>query len=116
MYGRLTRTVLLLASLIPVACPAASDGAEVTVRFDRQCAQKDLAVMVLIEHHGMIGELTPDELAMAWQTLLDARTACSEERVGEAIALYQSVLDLGPPRAFLRQITERPEGAQRSRK
>jgi hypothetical protein len=116
MYGRLTKTVLLLASLISVTCPAASDGVDVIVRFDRQCAQKDLAVMVLIEQHGMIGEMAPDELAMAWQTLLDARTACSEERVGEAIALYQSVLDLGPPRAFLRQITVRPEGTERSRK
>ena len=71
--------------------------------------------MVLIEQHGMIGEMAADELAKAWETLLDARTACSEGRVGEAIALYQGVLDLGPPRAFLK-VTVHPEGTEGSRK
>jgi hypothetical protein len=106
----------LLACLILALAPSGSKGAEAVVKFDRQCAQKDVAVMVLIEAHGDIGELAPSELAMAWRTLLDARTACSEGRVSEAIALYQTVLDLGPPHSFLSQISVRRERAEQSRR
>lgn len=111
MCRLLTTTVALLASMLLVAWPRASNSAEAVVKFDRQCALKDIPVMVLIERHGEIGELAPDELAKAWETLLDARTACSDGRVSEGLALYQSVLDLGPPRALLPQVTARSDGA-----
>jgi hypothetical protein len=106
----------LLAAFILAIYPNVSNCAEAVVKFDRQCAHKDIAAMILIEDHGNIGELPPDELAKAWQTLLDARTACSEGHVSDAIELYQTVLDLGPPRAFLNQMTARREGAGQSRK
>lgn len=110
------RTASFLASMLLVAWPHASNSAEAVVIFDRRCALKDVAVMVLIERHGEIGELAADELAQAWETLLDARTACSDGRVSDGLALYQSVLDLGPPRAFLPQVTVRRDGADRLRR
>ena len=71
-------------------------------QFAKDCSAKDVPVITLIEDHGEAGDVSADRLASAWLTMLDARTACSEGRVGEALALYQSVFELGPV-ASLRQ-------------
>jgi hypothetical protein len=108
MRQRLQKASALLAALVLVACSNGSNGEEAVARIDRQCAQRDIAAIILIEDHGDIGELPPEELAGAWQTLLDARTACSEGRVSAAIALYQTILDLGSPRTVMKVRQGRP--------
>jgi hypothetical protein len=61
----------------------------------QECALKEVTVITLIEDHGAADDLSPDRLGNAGLTLLRARSACYEGRVGEALALYESILDLG---------------------
>lgn len=60
------------------------------------CARKEIAAITLIEDHGAAGDLSSERLGQAGLTMLRARTACYEGRVGEALALYDSILDLAP--------------------
>jgi hypothetical protein len=62
----------------------------------KECAVKEVEVMTLIEDHGAADDLPADRLSNAGLTMLRAQSACYEGRVGEALALYQSILDLGP--------------------
>ena len=86
----------LLADLALGACIALPVSAMAQGQFARECSAKDITVITLIEDHGEAGDVSADRLAGAWLTMLDARTACSEGRVGEALALYQSIVELGP--------------------
>jgi len=65
-------------------------------QFARDCALKETAVITLIEDHGAAEDVPADRLGDAALTMLRARSVCYEGRVAEALALYQSVLDLGP--------------------
>jgi hypothetical protein len=65
-------------------------------QFARECALKETTVITLIEDHGAAEDLPADRLGNAGLTALRARLACYEGRVGEALALYDSVLDLAP--------------------
>jgi hypothetical protein len=62
----------------------------------RECAQRDIAVITLIEDHGAADDLPADRLYSAALTQLRARSACYAGRIEEALALYDSILDLGP--------------------
>ena len=65
-------------------------------QFARECALKEIAVITVIEDHGAAQDLPADRLGDAGLTMLRARSACYEGRVSEALALYESILDLGP--------------------
>ena len=67
-----------------------------SVQFTRECALKEIAALTAIEDHGAAEDLSADRLGAAGLTMLRARSACYEGRVGEALALYESILDLGP--------------------
>jgi hypothetical protein len=66
------------------------------LQFAEECVLKETAVITLIEDHGAAEDLPADRLGDAALTTLRGRLACYEGRVGEALALYDSVLDLGP--------------------
>jgi hypothetical protein len=72
-------------------------------KFTRECALKDIAAVTVIEDHGMAEDLPGDRLFDAWLTMLRARSACHEARVSEALALYESILALGPVASLQRQ-------------
>jgi hypothetical protein len=72
-------------------------------QFARECALKEVAVITLIEDHGAAEDVPADRLGNAGLTMLRARSTCYEGRVGEALALYDSILDLGPVAALRRQ-------------
>jgi hypothetical protein len=72
-------------------------------QFAEECALKEISVMTVIEDHGTAQELPADRLGNAGLTMLRARLACYEGRVSEALALYDSVLDLGPVASLRRQ-------------
>ena len=95
----------LLPTLAVFASLAMTIGASAQVQteqFAEECALKDVAVVTLIEEHGAADDVPADRLANAALTLQRARSACYEGRVGEALALYEGILDLGPV-ASLRQ-------------
>lgn len=68
--------------------------------FDEACALKEVTVITLIDDHGEAGDLPATRVSNAAMTMLRARATCYEGRVSEALALYDSILDLGPV-AFL---------------
>jgi hypothetical protein len=62
----------------------------------RECAVKEVAVITVIEDHGAADDLPVNRLAEAGQTMMDARSACYQGRVSEALAMYDRILALGP--------------------
>jgi hypothetical protein len=63
----------------------------------RLCAAHDVKVVMLIEAHGEANDIAPEQLAKAFLTQMDARVACSNDRVEDGIALYNDILRaLGP--------------------
>jgi hypothetical protein len=64
--------------------------------FAMACALKETTIITLIEDHGAAEDLPSDRLAEAGLTMFRARGACYEGRVEEALALYDSILTLGP--------------------
>ena len=91
--SRVLQALVLFAS---IAMTVSAVAQEQKKPFAQECAVKDVAVITLIEDHGAAGGLPADRIGKAAQTMLDARMVCREGRVGEALALYQSILDLGP--------------------
>jgi hypothetical protein len=87
---------LALSALLAMTVSASSQG-----RFTEQCALKDLAAVTLIENHGETGDVPSEKLVHATLMMLEARSACYQGRVSEAIALYEGILDLRPV-AFVR--------------
>jgi len=92
------RECRLLPVFAMVACLAMTTGAMAQGQrpFAKECAVKEVEVITLIEDHGAAEDIPADQLSNAGLTMLRAQTACYEGRVGEALALYQSILDLGP--------------------
>jgi hypothetical protein len=82
---------LALSAFLAMTISATAEG-----RFAKECALKEITVVTLIEDHGEAGDVVAERLGNALLTMLEARSICYEGRVGEALALYQSVLDLGP--------------------
>jgi hypothetical protein len=72
-------------------------------KFAKECALKDVTVITLIEDHGAAEDLPAERLGNAGLTMMRARAACYEGRVGEALALYESILALGPIASLRRQ-------------
>ena len=64
--------------------------------FARECAAKEITTITLIEDHGEAAILPPERLLGAAETQLRARSVCYAGRVDEALALYDSILALGP--------------------
>jgi hypothetical protein len=85
--------VLCLAGALSVSAESAVAGPSGS--FARECALKEIEVITFIEQHGNAQDMAPDLLARAAFTLMDARMACREGRVSQALALYNSILRLG---------------------
>jgi len=64
--------------------------------FSPDCARKEIAAITMIEDHGAAGDLSSDRLGQAGLTMLRARMACYQGRTGEALALYDNILNLAP--------------------
>lgn len=90
---RLLSAVAVGASLMmAVSAMAQSQGGQ----FARECALKETKAITVIEDHGAVADVPADRLGEAGQTMLRARMACYEGHVSEALALYDSILGLGP--------------------
>src|SRR5437868_1145749 len=96
----------MLPALTLVACLAMTISATAqgqTRPFARECALTETKVITLIEDHGAAEDVPSDRLGDAAMAMLRARSACYEGRVGEALALYESILELGPVASLRRQ-------------
>ncbi|MEW6454082.1 MAG: hypothetical protein AB1490_25815 [Pseudomonadota bacterium] len=94
-------TLVLVASLAMTLSAVAQKQAK---KFALDCSLKETVVVTTIEDHGAAEDVPSDRLGNAGLTMLDARMACYEGRVGEALALYESILlDLGPVASLRRK-------------
>src|SRR3954453_8045214 len=98
----------VLPALAVVACLAMAISATAqgqAGQFARECALKETMVITLIEDHGTAEDVPAAQLSDAamTMTMLRARSVCYEGREGEALALYQSILELGPVASLGRQ-------------
>jgi len=89
--------------LWPAFCLGACLAATASAAADRQswvftleCSTRDAKVNALIEEHGAAQLLPSETLGKAGLTMLEARTACYDGRIADALALYDSVLAIGP--------------------
>jgi hypothetical protein len=57
----------------------------------RECAQRDLALVVLIEELGEAGVVPADKIAAAYSAMLEAREVCRSGRDAQALRMYEGV-------------------------
>jgi len=91
---RCMRPSLVLVASFAMTISAMAQGQ--AGQFARDCALKETTVITLIEDHGAAEDVPADRLGNAALMMLHARSVCYEGRVAEALALYQSIFDLGP--------------------
>ena len=60
--------------------------------FPLECTSSDLRAWLRIEHHGENGDLEPAAVGKGFVRLLEARHICGQQRISEALALYESIL------------------------
>jgi hypothetical protein len=82
---------LALSASLAMTVSATAQG-----QFAKECSLKDVTVITWIEDHGRTWDVPAERLGSALMTMLEARSVCSEGRISEALALYQSVLDIRP--------------------
>ncbi len=87
---------LVVVAIYQLVGPGNAMAQEQAVRLARECAVKEVAAITAIEDHGEADDLPASRLGEAGQTMMDARSACYQGRVGEALALYDRVIALGP--------------------
>jgi hypothetical protein len=97
------RALPALALVASLAMATSAMAQAQTGQLARECALKETAVITLIEDHGAAEDVPADRLGAAGLTMLRARLNCYEGRVAEALALYESILDLGPVASLRRQ-------------
>src|SRR5262245_19279323 len=56
------------------------------------CAARDLRLVTLIEQQGEQQTIGAGQLAHAYFTMMDARNACRDGRIAEALRIYDSIL------------------------
>jgi hypothetical protein len=92
-----------VVAAIHLVAPGNAMAQEQAVKFARECAVKEVAAITAIEDHGDAEDLPASRLGEAGQTMMDARSACYQGRVGEALALYDRVIALGPVASLAEQ-------------
>ena len=82
----------LLATMLLALLPTVSNAAnEPPSAYLPLCAELDLAAITHIESASRTGLFAGEDLAAAFLKVMDARSACAEGRVSEALAIYDDI-------------------------
>ena len=103
LHRRLCRVLPAAAVGVSLAMTVSALAEAQAGKFATECALKETTAITVIEDHGLVGDVLAERLGAAGLTMLRARMACYEGRVSEALALYESILDLGPVVSLARQ-------------
>jgi|APDOM4702015248_1054824.scaffolds.fasta_scaffold421504_2 hypothetical protein len=79
----------LLRWALAVICLSASINVTYAGSITRECAARDVQVLMLIEAHEIAG--AAEEAAEALHMLMHARFVCHDGKVRDALALYDSI-------------------------
>ena len=94
---RLTRLPAMLALgmfAVVAADQSLSSAIAAEINGSVQCASRDLRLLMSIESHGEAADVSAEKLGEAVLSMMKARAACAAGRVGEALAIYDSVFIL----------------------
>jgi hypothetical protein len=80
---------LVLALLPAVRC---ANGGEQGASGPAICAERELLLATLVEAHGEIPNAASARLTEAGGAIMQARAACGDGRVNEAVALYDRLI------------------------
>jgi hypothetical protein len=82
----------LLAAMVLALFSSASNAAnEPPSAYLPLCAELDLAAITSIESAASTGQIASETIAAAFFQVMDARNACAEGRVSEALAIYDDI-------------------------
>jgi hypothetical protein len=93
----------VVAAIHQLVAPGTAMAQGQAVQFARECAVKEVTAITVIEDHGGVDDLPANRLSEAGQMMMDARSACYQGRVSEALALYDRVIALGPVASLAEQ-------------
>jgi hypothetical protein len=82
---------LLAAMLLALLSSASNASNEPPAAYLPLCAELDLAAITYIESASSLGEIAGETIAAAFFRVMDARKACGEGRVSEALAIYDDI-------------------------
>ena len=82
-------TTLALWHLMFALNAAAQDGGAIIPRI---CADREIAVITLIDDHAEIEDLPAEQISNAFLALLHARAACYAGQTSQAVAQYDAIL------------------------
>ena len=100
-YARRTLSMLCLGATLGTA--TAGEPASIPV----VCANRDLQLVTLVEAHGQGNSVAPQMVADAFFVVMQARVACSEGRVRDAVALYDGIeFTPAAPRSAMHRSTQ----------
>ena len=85
-----TFAALLLGGVVFLGTSTEYSNANGTL--SKECALRDLQVLIRLEQHADAKELPSDQIAAAFFNMLQARAVCGEQKVAEALALYDRAL------------------------
>ncbi len=83
----ITALVLALLTAIPTA-----NGVEQSASSSAVCAERELLLAVLVEAHGAVPNAASAKLTQASVAILQARAACDDGRISDAVALYDRLI------------------------
>jgi hypothetical protein len=81
----------LVGPCLAVIVLSTTGGGAPASSFTRECAIRDLQVLMLIEDRQSAGAVDSEDLDDAVFTMLRAQTACHEGRVADALSLYDDI-------------------------
>jgi hypothetical protein len=90
----LTSIVLAVCACVAANATAPRATAAPDHAFARVCAEQEVKAITALEDYAIAGDMPSDRLSAAGLMLLDARMTCYGDHVGEALTLYQRVIDL----------------------
>jgi hypothetical protein len=84
-FRRPLKWALAAACLATMISPSAASS------FTRECATRDLQILMLIEARENSNAISPEKLTDAMFTMMHARMVCHEGRAADALALYDNI-------------------------
>ncbi len=76
---------------LAAACLGAMINPGAASSFTRECATRDLQILMLIEARENSNAVSPEKLSDAMFTMMHARMVCHEGRAADALALYDNI-------------------------
>jgi hypothetical protein len=98
MHNLLKRSVRWGLALV---CLGTMIGGTTAGMFTRGCAARDLQILMVIEDRENTNAVSAEKLSDAMLSMLEARLACYQGRVVDAMALYDSIVQGITPDTFL---------------